>query len=61
VGSGQVAETTESLEAEVLERIIELEQKLSDDLARKPKYQKPKLQLQWQAELAVLNSRLEES
>jgi ATP-binding cassette subfamily F protein 3 len=61
VDSGQAAETTESLEAEVLERIIELEQKLSDDLARKPKYQKPKLQLQWQEELAVLNARLEES
>jgi ATPase subunit of ABC transporter with duplicated ATPase domains len=43
----------------LLERIEELETKLSADVARKPKFQKPQLQLQWRTELAELYERLE--
>ncbi|MBC6502928.1 ABC-F family ATP-binding cassette domain-containing protein [Citrobacter freundii] len=44
---------------EVLEKLLELEQRLADDLARKPKHQKPQLQAQWRKEIARLNSQLE--
>jgi len=54
-----VLKSTERSEEDVLERIVELEQKLSEDLARKPKFQKPKLQGLWREELAVLNAILE--
>ncbi len=43
----------------LLEKLIELEQRLADDLARKPKHQKPQLQAQWRKEIARLNSLLE--
>jgi len=43
----------------VLERIVEIESLLEADLARKPKFQKPKLQHEWRAELATLYARLE--
>ncbi|QGN38036.1 ABC-F family ATP-binding cassette domain-containing protein [Klebsiella oxytoca] len=42
----------------LLERLITLEQLLSDDLARKPKHQKPQLQAQWREEIATINSLL---
>ena len=45
----------------LLERIIELEAKLSADRARKPRHQKPEHQAQWQAELTVLQRRIEHS
>ena len=45
---------------EVLNRIVELEELLQADLARKPKFQKPKLQEAWQAELEELNGKLED-
>ncbi len=41
-----------------LERLCELEQCLADDLARKPKHQKPHLQQQWRGEIAELNHAL---
>ncbi|MDB3936285.1 ATP-binding cassette domain-containing protein [Granulosicoccus sp.] len=41
-------------EDHMLERIAELERLLTADKARKPKFQKPKLQQQWQAELDEL-------
>jgi hypothetical protein len=44
---------------DLLERIIELESLLEADRARKPKFQKPKLQAAWQEELEELNGRLE--
>ena len=44
---------------DVLERLIELETLLADDQARKPKYQKPQQQAQWQLEIAALNRQLE--
>jgi len=43
----------------LLERIVELEQKLEADQARKPKFQKPALQAQWRQELAALNAQLD--
>ncbi len=44
---------------DVLERIVELEDKLKADKARKPKFQKPKLQAAWQQELDALLKRIE--
>lgn len=41
-----------------LERLCELEQLLAEDLARKPRHQKPASQQAWQAELAQLNQAL---
>ncbi len=43
---------------EVLARIVELESLLEADRARKPKFQKPKRQAAWQAELHELNQKL---
>jgi ATPase subunit of ABC transporter with duplicated ATPase domains len=51
----QVHSQTESW----LERLVELEEKLAQDLARKQSHQKPALQQQWQAEIAALTLRLE--
>jgi ATPase subunit of ABC transporter with duplicated ATPase domains len=44
---------------QLLERVIELEQLLADDLARKAKFQKPQRQRQWQQELDELTARLD--
>jgi len=44
---------------DLLEKLVELETLLADDLARKPKHQKPQLQAQWQHEIRLLNARLE--
>jgi hypothetical protein len=41
-----------------LERIVELEEKLAADRGRKPKFQKPKLQQAWQAELQELYKQI---
>jgi ATP-binding cassette subfamily F protein 3 len=56
----QQKEKEESLatEDEILYRILELETILSEDLLRKPKFQKPKLQQQWQEELTKLNKMI---
>ncbi|MFW0765829.1 ABC-F family ATP-binding cassette domain-containing protein [Trabulsiella odontotermitis] len=45
-------------EEHLLDRLIELETRLAEDLARKPKHQKPALQAQWRREIAVLNAKL---
>lgn len=42
----------------ILMKLCELERLLSEDLARKPRDQKPARQLVWQAEIAVLSDRL---
>jgi len=39
--------------------LLELESKLDEDLARKPKHQKPALQAQWREEIALLKAQLE--
>ena len=44
---------------QLLERIVELEDLLRQDAARKPKFQKPKLQAAWRSELDELNRRLD--
>ena len=46
-------------EDDLLARIIELEQLLSSDLARRQKFQKPKRQAAWREELAELNRQLD--
>ncbi|QTF07351.1 ABC-F family ATP-binding cassette domain-containing protein [Brenneria izadpanahii] len=43
----------------LLEQLITLETLLADDLARKPKHQKPQRQAQWRREIDALNARLE--
>ena len=45
---------------DVLARIVELEEKLGRDRARKRKFQKPALQIGWQAQLEQLYRRLED-
>ena len=44
---------------DALERLIELETLLADDLARKPKHQKPHQQEQWRLEIDALNRQLD--
>lgn len=46
-------------EDELLDQIVHLEEKLAADRLRKPKFQKPKLQTLWQAELERLNRQLD--
>jgi len=41
-----------------LERLCELEQLLAEDMARKPRHQKPASQKMWQDEIAQLNRSL---
>ena len=43
---------------ELLEQLVILEQRLAEDLARKPKHQKPQQQQQWQKEIARINRQL---
>ncbi|MDA8480238.1 ATP-binding cassette domain-containing protein [Citrobacter sp. Awk 4] len=43
----------------LLEKLLLLERQLADDLARKPKHQKPHLQAQWRQEIDALISQLE--
>jgi len=54
-----VARNEPPVAAGVLERIVELESLLEADLARKPKFQKPKLQAEWRRELESLYPRLD--
>ena len=46
-------------EEEILARIIELEELLTADQAREPKFHKPALQADWQAQLVKLNAQLD--
>ncbi|EOF9307348.1 ABC-F family ATP-binding cassette domain-containing protein [Enterobacter cloacae] len=43
---------------DLLERLIALETLLAEDLARKPKHQKPQLQAQWRKEIEVIEAKL---
>ena len=43
---------------DLLERLIMLETQLEDDLARKPKHQKPLLQAQWRREIEAITAKL---
>ena len=54
-----VTEEKATTEADdLLERLIELEWRLAEDLARKPKHQKPQLQQRWREEIANINNQL---
>jgi ATPase subunit of ABC transporter with duplicated ATPase domains len=44
---------------DLLDRLVSLETRLAEDLARKPKHQKPQLQAEWSQEIARLNALLE--
>jgi ATPase subunit of ABC transporter with duplicated ATPase domains len=44
---------------DLLEKLVGLETLLAEDLARKPKHQKPHLQAEWTREIAQLNALLE--
>ncbi len=57
---GSAGRAQEAGEHELLERIVALEAKLEADRKRKPRFQKPQLQQQWEAELLALYARLEE-
>ncbi len=46
-------------EERLLERLLELEELLSKDQARKAKHQKPDLQMEWQQEIVRINAMLE--
>ncbi|WP_434584882.1 ABC-F family ATP-binding cassette domain-containing protein [Klebsiella sp. R390] len=46
-------------EDKLLEQLIVLEQRLAEDLSRKPKHQKPQLQAQWREAIAALHARLQ--
>jgi ATPase subunit of ABC transporter with duplicated ATPase domains len=62
VGAGRRTRTTEPDERateDVLARIVELEGLLEADRARKPRFQKPDMQRQWQEELTRLYDGLE--
>lgn len=43
---------------DLLTRLIELETRLADDLARRPRHQKPQLQAKWRQEIAQLLARI---
>lgn len=43
---------------DLLERLIVLEQRLAEDLARKPKHQKPLMQQRWREEIDLINNQL---
>lgn len=43
---------------DLLERLVALETLLEEDLARKPKHQKPQLQAQWRKEIKVIEAQL---
>src|SRR5471032_1929069 len=49
----------ESEEERLLAMLLELENKLAEDLARKDKHQKPELQRQWQRQIAELSDLLD--
>ncbi|EAR07870.1 ABC-F family ATP-binding cassette domain-containing protein [Reinekea blandensis] len=59
VVNGGEAALSEDHPDRLLERIVELEQLLADDQARKPKFQKPQRQAQWQAEIDQLMRQLD--
>lgn len=46
-------------EDELLSRLVALETLLEEDLARKPKFQKPKLQARWRSEITNLQDQLD--
>ncbi|EMC9750841.1 ABC-F family ATP-binding cassette domain-containing protein [Enterobacter cloacae] len=56
--SPTVADVKAQASDDLLERLIALETLLAEDLARKPKHQKPHLQAQWRKEIEVIEAKL---
>ena len=56
--SPAVADVKAQASDDLLERMIALETLLAEDLARKPKHQKPHLQVQWRKEIEVIEAKL---
>ncbi|KPU03794.1 ABC transporter [Enterobacter cloacae subsp. cloacae] len=56
--SPAVADVKAQASDDLLERLIALETLLAEDLARKPKHQKPHLQVQWRKEIEVIEVKL---
>lgn len=56
--SPAVADVKAQASDDLLERLIALETLLAEDLARKPKHQKPHLQAQWRKEIEVIEAKL---
>ncbi|EPO4111025.1 ABC-F family ATP-binding cassette domain-containing protein [Enterobacter cloacae] len=56
--SPAVADVKAQASDDLLERLIALETLLAEDLARKPKHQKPQLQAQWRQEIEVIEAKL---
>ena len=56
--SPAVADVKAQASDDLLERLIALETLLAEDLARKPKHQKPQLQEQWRKEIEVIEAKL---
>lgn len=59
--SAVAAKTAESSSTEsdcLLEKLVALETLLAEDLARKPKHQKPQLQVQWRQEIEQIEAQL---
>jgi hypothetical protein len=54
-----VANVDASSEDELLQQLIALEDKLAADLARKPKFQKPARQAEWQQQIEQLQAQLD--
>ena len=66
-GAGLATSTAPAIDAatvqpspydDLLERLVALETLLEDDLARKPKHQKPQLQAQWRKEIEEIEAQL---
>lgn len=55
----EVQKQQETEEERLLATLLELESKLEEDRARKPKHQKPELQNQWQRQIAELSAMLD--
>lgn len=53
-----VIHTEDTEEEQLLARLVEVEHLLAEDLARKPKHQKPELQRQWQSQIEQLSALL---
>ncbi|QLK63663.1 ATP-binding cassette domain-containing protein (plasmid) [Enterobacteriaceae bacterium Kacie_13] len=53
------AKVRDTEEEHLLSMLLELESKLEEDRARKPKHQKPELQNQWQQQIAELSAMLD--
>lgn len=53
------SETAQNDEELLLERLLELEELLTQDQSRKAKHQKPDLQQKWQQEIVTINMKLE--